>query len=268
MSRPQLPFEVQVFEKKTKLPYTQHFVSGEVVIVSKPLDEFYLEVSARPEDIERCMLSDPNADYVTVYVSVDGNNVGVSERLTMLYPIAIFKYYVDESMMKKALVFVEPSVVAYQDESEAKQNVERNKDSPAGQITVRVVLSKATPLGNFAPSAVSTTHVLDTKKPFDRPDLGIGLGADLGPMLYSTGSPIDLAGLGKKALRAMSQTMLAYLKTKNGDIPAAATPQDIDAIPAWSCPRCTLINTAKNCAACGESPPINLKRKSEVVDLT
>ena len=275
MAHPDWPMTVSLIDPKTKVPWKQQVIDGKTYYACKAGDEFNIKVMADPDVIQQLIKSDPRADQISVCVKVDGICVGVSLVLSLTHSVCTFEYFVSGSS-KLAFVIKEPPVDPFQDENEAKANVERNKSSLVGSITVELKLSKSTPVGQYVAPVFSEARVPDTKKPFDRPDLGIGRGADLGPVVYGVGAQL-FSSVGVKTVHVTSQAQLSYLKMKSDPqaasaaVAAAAGPQALDVVPAWSCPQCTLINTSKNCAACGKDYVFikGEKRKaSEIVDLT
>ena len=233
-------------------------------------------MSCSADVVQQLIRSDPRADQLCIVVCVDGKSVGYSQCLNSVRCAAIFEYIVSGPSTMSFAIKV-PPVDPFQDENEAKENVERNKASSVGKITVELKVARSTPSGPYAAPVFSDTHVLDTKKPFDRPDLGVGVGTILGSMVYGGGIPVIFSSVGVKTLHVTSQAQLSYLKMKSDPgaaaaaVAAAAGPHALDIVPAWSCPQCTLINTAKKCGACGQDYVVIKGEKhkaSEIVDRT
>jgi hypothetical protein len=87
------------------------------------------------------------------------------------------------------LVFDAPVVIPFFDVDDAKDNVETNKDSVTGTISVKISSSRRSGITN-APvirQEITANKVNDTKKFFQRPNIGISTGRVLQKIGYQNG---------------------------------------------------------------------------------
>jgi hypothetical protein len=82
----------------------------------------------------------------------------------------------------KALVFDAPAIIPFFDMEDAKDNVETNKDSIAGTIIAKIWSGCNLGVRNsLVNQNIKAKDVRDTKKFFQRPNIGISTGRVLGP---------------------------------------------------------------------------------------
>jgi hypothetical protein len=112
---------------------------------------------------------------------LQGKSVALASRTSpAVVSLVIDSFYI--SMARKSLVFDVPAVIPFFDVDDAKQNIETNKDSITGTISVRIRSSRSTGeryAVEMSPE-ITASKVHDTKKFFQRPNIGIATGRVLG----------------------------------------------------------------------------------------
>mmetsp|Transcript_6214 Transcript_6214/g.6377 ORF Transcript_6214/g.6377 Transcript_6214/m.6377 type:complete len:325 (+) Transcript_6214:37-1011(+) len=104
---------------------------------------------------------------------------------------------------EKAMVFDAPVVIPFFDMDDAKDNVETNKDSITGTISVKISSSRRSNAASEFIKGIELTgnNVKDTKKFFQRPNIGI-----------STGRVLAKNNEGQKAYTTIRRVLVAELK--------------------------------------------------------
>ena len=166
---------VRVLSALTGNPLKVFQIGQDTVIEGIKNEEFYIEVEVPIKHHSKFLLRD-NATQFNATVQIDGTCIGVSWILTASTPKHVFTYSL-VSGNKCALVFVEPEAIPYENEAEAKRNIEKNKVSPVGTIVVEVWTSTSGGIGSGSSATIAAKPaVAETKKFYEMPSLGLGKG--------------------------------------------------------------------------------------------
>ena len=120
---------VRVLSALTGNPLKVFQIGQDSVIEGIKNEEFYIEVEVPIKQHSKYLLRD-NATQFNAAVQIDGTTIGVSWILTASTPKHVFTYSLI-SGNKCALVFVEPEAIPFENEAEAKRNIEKNKVTAA-----------------------------------------------------------------------------------------------------------------------------------------
>jgi len=202
---------VRVLSAQTGNPLKVFQIGQDSVVEGIKNEEFYIEVEVPIHHHSKFLLRD-NATQLNATVKIDGTTIGVTRSLTAFSPKNVFTYSL-VSGLKCALVFVEPTAIPFENEAEAKLNIEKNKASTVGTIVVDIWTSTAgsRKKSSGRSAAIAKPAVPETKKFYEMPSLGICKERVLGPNNKTCTRTNRINKIGTKTIKVQTSLMIDLL---------------------------------------------------------
>ena len=157
---------VRILSALTGNPLKVFQIGQDSVIEGIKNEEFYIEVEIPIKHHSKFLIRD-NATQFNATVLIDGTTIGVSCSLSASTPKHVFTHSL-VSGNKCALVFVEPEAIPFENEAEAKRNIEKNKLSPVGKVVVEVWTSTTAGVCSGSSAAIAAKPAVAETKKFTR----------------------------------------------------------------------------------------------------
>lgn len=202
----------------TALEHTQ--IGDKIYVAGKEGEVFKIIASCTaPSSYARCP-----EDNITALVFVDGVSLGYSYHLTANASASFAD--MQTSTGRRELVFAAPSLVEMYDAADSKKHAQLNERTEIGTIKVQFWhTTKKT--GESTSAQISSSNkdlAYDTKKFFEKPNLGVSAGAIVGPAFTSFTSSIFNRKFNE--IKIHLQTKLVVGLLRNAHLAAQRAPDE------------------------------------------